>query len=77
MDNYGINPLDSNNINIDEYYKVYIKNKSIDELISQDNKVFAGIPILLQKSRSLKAKNTTLSHRTTRSSSLQRKQSTT
>jgi len=42
MDNSGLNPLDSNDINIEEYYKSYIKNRSIDELINQDNKVFAG-----------------------------------
>ena len=43
MDNNNLNPLDTNNINIGEYYRSYIKNKSIDELINQDNKVFAGI----------------------------------
>jgi retron-type reverse transcriptase len=42
MDYSSLNPLDSNDINIEEYYKSYIKNKSIDELINQDNKVFAG-----------------------------------
>jgi hypothetical protein len=42
MDNSSLNPLDSNDINIEEYYKSYIKNRSIDELINQDNKVFAG-----------------------------------
>lgn len=42
MDNSNINPLDLNNINIEEYYKSYIRNKSIDELINQDNKIFAG-----------------------------------
>ena len=43
MDNNNLNPLDTNNINIGEYYRSYIKNKSIDELINQDNKVFAGL----------------------------------
>ena len=42
MDNTIINPLDANNINIEEYYKSYIKNRSIDELINQDNKIFSG-----------------------------------
>ena len=42
MDNNTINPLDSSHVNIEDYYKTYIKNKSIDELINQDNKVFAG-----------------------------------
>ena len=45
MDNNLSNPLDDNNINIEEYYKSYIKNRSIDDLINQDNKIFAGINV--------------------------------
>jgi hypothetical protein len=34
------NPLDNDNLNVKDYFKEFIKKKNIEELISEDNKLF-------------------------------------
>ena len=38
-----LNPLDNENLKIADYFKSFIKHKSIEELISEDNKLFTEI----------------------------------
>jgi hypothetical protein len=36
-------PFNNQDLDVKEYFKDYIKNRSIEELISEDNKIFAEV----------------------------------
>jgi hypothetical protein len=37
---FDSNPLDDENLNVKDYFKEFIKKRNIEELISEDNKLF-------------------------------------
>ena len=41
--NKDYEPLDDANLNVKDFFKTYIKNKSIEELIAEDNKLFSEV----------------------------------
>lgn len=51
------NPLDNPKLDVKNYFNEYIKNKSISQLLEQDNKVFSEIKALENEKHILVTQN--------------------